>query len=57
MAEVFFFLSSLFDSFWWIVACCIALLLLHSASVLLGLRPTGLLPFHSYAMNRGGVLP
>ena len=44
-------------SFWWIVAWCIALLLLHSASVLLGLRPAGLLPFHSYAMNRGGVLP
>ena len=44
-------------SFWWIVAWCIALLLLHSASVLFGLRPAGLLPFHGYAMNRGGVLP
>ena len=44
-------------SFWGIVACCIALFWLHSASVLLGLRPSGLFPFHSYAMNRGGVLP
>ena len=57
LAEVFFFLSSRLVSFWWIVAWCIDLLLLHSASVLLGLRTSGLFPFHSYTMNRGGGLP
>ncbi len=57
LAEVFFVLSSLLISCWWIVAWCFDLLLLHSASVLLGLRPSSLFPFHSYAMNRGGVLP
>jgi hypothetical protein len=57
LAEVFFFLSSLLLSFWWIVAWCIDLLLLHSATVLLGLCPSGLFPIHSHAMNRVGVLP
>jgi hypothetical protein len=58
LAEVIFFLSSLFSSFWLIVTWCIVLLLHPLPTVLLGLfvHLPFFFPLHGYAKNCGGVL-